>query len=100
MRIVSKLSATRHDLELFFRRGTMISHADRFGPSRSSQRLPVLRRLRRRDRDGAGDGFSLNFPLPPGAGDYGWLAAIEQGLARILSHRPAAMVSALGLDAA
>ncbi|WP_313898829.1 hypothetical protein [Methylobacterium sp. E-045] len=77
-----------------------LGRADRFGPCRSSQPHPVLRRLRRRDWDGASDGFNLNFPLASGTRDDGWLAEIDQDLARILSYRRTALVAALGLDAA
>lgn len=46
-----------------------------------------------------GCGANLNLPLPIGSGDEAWLAAIDQGLARIRDFAPGALVLALGLDA-
>lgn len=48
---------------------------------------------------GAGEGFSLNLPLPRTTTDDAWIAAIEAGLARVAAHDPGAMVLSLGLDA-
>ena len=50
--------------------------------------------------EGAGLGFNRNLPLPPGAGDAPWLAAVAAGVAEIGAFRPRALVVALGLDAA
>lgn len=49
--------------------------------------------------EGEGEGYNRNIPLPHGSGDAVWLRAIEDGLAAIAAHRPAALVVALGLDA-
>jgi len=49
--------------------------------------------------EGDGEGCNLNLPLPIGTGDAPWLAAIDQGLARIRAFAPGALVVALGLDA-
>ncbi len=48
---------------------------------------------------GAGDGFTVNYPLPIGSGDAVWLAALEDGLARIRAYRADALVLSLGFDA-
>ncbi len=48
---------------------------------------------------GRGEGFNLNLPLPRGAGDDGFLAALDRALARIDAFDPNALVIALGLDA-
>lgn len=48
---------------------------------------------------GAGDGYNINFPLPRGADDEVFLAALDQALAKIDAYSPDAMVIALGLDA-
>jgi acetoin utilization deacetylase AcuC-like enzyme len=49
--------------------------------------------------EGRGTGYNLNLPLPRGTKDDGYLAALEQGLARIRAFAPDALVVALGLDA-
>ena len=48
---------------------------------------------------GPGLGYNLNFPLPRHSGDEVFLTALEQGLARVRSFAPTAIVVALGLDA-
>ncbi|HWE46948.1 MAG TPA: histone deacetylase family protein [Caulobacteraceae bacterium] len=50
--------------------------------------------------EGEGHGFNLNLPLAHGAGDSEVLAALETALDRVRAFKPAAMVVALGLDAA
>ena len=50
--------------------------------------------------DGDGEGFNLNLPLAWGAGDAEVLGALATTLDRIRAHEPAALVVALGLDAA
>ncbi|MBI1365236.1 MAG: histone deacetylase family protein [Alphaproteobacteria bacterium] len=47
----------------------------------------------------AGEGFNLNLPLPRGAGDEDYLAALDIGLDRIADFAPDALIVALGLDA-
>lgn len=49
---------------------------------------------------GAGRGFNLNLPLAHGSGDREFLSALDQALARVTAFAPAALVVALGLDAA
>jgi acetoin utilization deacetylase AcuC-like enzyme len=49
---------------------------------------------------GAGQGFNLNLPLAHGAGDKAVLAALASAIEHIRAFRPAALVVALGLDAA
>jgi acetoin utilization deacetylase AcuC-like enzyme len=48
---------------------------------------------------GAGDGASLNLPLPHGTGDAGWLAALDTALGAIRRFAPAALLVSLGFDA-
>jgi acetoin utilization deacetylase AcuC-like enzyme len=50
-------------------------------------------------RDG-GAGWTYNLPLAPGTGDEGWLAALDQLLARLGGFAPEALVVSLGVDAA
>ncbi len=54
------------------------------------------------DETGAGDGtgFNLNLPLAHGAGDREVLTALDEALTRVRAFKPAAVVVALGLDAA
>jgi acetoin utilization deacetylase AcuC-like enzyme len=49
---------------------------------------------------GAGEGANLNLPLPLGSGDSAYCDAIAQGLDRIASFDPGAVVLSLGLDVA
>ena len=53
------------------------------------------------DETGAGPGqdWNLNIPLPPGTGDDGFVAAIDQALAAITRKHPAALIVSLGFDA-
>jgi acetoin utilization deacetylase AcuC-like enzyme len=48
---------------------------------------------------GAGEGANLNLPLPPGTGDYGWLAAVGRLCADVRRHGADAVVLSLGVDA-
>jgi acetoin utilization deacetylase AcuC-like enzyme len=50
--------------------------------------------------EGAGEGFNLNLPIPRGAPDEAFLAAIGQSAATIAAFAPGVLVVALGLDAA
>ena len=43
--------------------------------------------------------MNLNLPLPLSTNDTPWLAAIDQGIARLQAFAPGALVVALGLDA-
>jgi acetoin utilization deacetylase AcuC-like enzyme len=52
------------------------------------------------DGRGAGAGATYNVPLAPGTGDDGWLAALDQVLARLDAFAPDALVVSLGVDAA
>jgi acetoin utilization deacetylase AcuC-like enzyme len=49
---------------------------------------------------GAGAGATLNRPLPPGAGDDVWLAAVDDLAGAVTEHRSTALVVSLGVDAA
>jgi acetoin utilization deacetylase AcuC-like enzyme len=48
---------------------------------------------------GAGEGFTLNFPLPPGTGWSVWQQALRAALQRIAKFRPDALIVSLGVDA-
>lgn len=48
---------------------------------------------------GAGEGFNLNLPIPHGADDAAYVAAIEQSARTIAAFSPGILVVALGLDA-
>ena len=51
--------------------------------------------------DGAGAGFNLNIPLPPGTGHIGYIATMERiVLPQIRAFKPDVMVIACGYDAA
>ena len=47
---------------------------------------------------GAGEGFTLNLPLPAGCTDERYLAALETALGRIAEHNAAVLVVSLGFD--
>jgi acetoin utilization deacetylase AcuC-like enzyme len=49
---------------------------------------------------GAGDGCTVNLPVPPGAGDDPWLAALGRLVDAVDAHGSDAMVVSLGVDAA
>ena len=48
---------------------------------------------------GDGAGCNLNFPLPIGTGDAGWLEVIESGIASVRAFGAEAVVVSLGFDA-
>lgn len=48
--------------------------------------------------EGAGKGFNLNLPLPAGTSNAGWLAALQEAIARVQGHAPDVLVVSLGLD--
>lgn len=47
---------------------------------------------------GAGEGFNVNMPLPQGAGEEAWLAAVADGLAEAARFGADVIVLALGFD--
>ena len=47
---------------------------------------------------GAGTGFNMNLPLPPGTGFSGWSQALGSALERIRRFAPDALVVSLGVD--
>jgi len=49
--------------------------------------------------EGAGRGFNLNLPLPKGADDGQFLAALDEALGAVKAFAPAALLVSLGLDA-
>ncbi len=56
-----------------------LGHADEFG-------------------EDAGEGFNVNFPLPPGTEYLRWREALEEALERIAKFRPGLLVVSLGVD--
>lgn len=48
--------------------------------------------------EGAGEGFNLNFPLPPGTDYPRWRDALDEALERILAFQPGLLVVSLGVD--
>ena len=48
---------------------------------------------------GRGLGWNLNLPLPPGARDDAFTAAVRQGLQAIAARKPAALIVSVGFDA-
>ncbi len=47
---------------------------------------------------GAGEGFTANYPLPPGTGYAAWAEALEAALARVAAFGADALVVSLGVD--
>ncbi len=47
---------------------------------------------------GAGDGFTINYPLPPGSAYDVWSAALTDALNKIRAYSPDALVISLGVD--
>ena len=47
---------------------------------------------------GAGDGFNVNYPLPPKTGFEAWRAALKDAIARIDAYGPDALIVSLGVD--
>jgi acetoin utilization deacetylase AcuC-like enzyme len=50
--------------------------------------------------DEVGCGANRNLVVSPGAGDDAWLAAVGEAMAQVAAFGPAAIVLALGVDAA
>ena len=48
--------------------------------------------------EGAGAGFNVNYPLPPGCPYSAWSAALDEALARVAAYRADALVISLGVD--
>jgi acetoin utilization deacetylase AcuC-like enzyme len=82
---------------IFYRRNDVLTvsiHAD------PSDYFPLYAGYADETGEGAGQGFNLNFPLAHGAGDREVLSALDAGLRACAAFDPAAVVVALGLDAA
>jgi acetoin utilization deacetylase AcuC-like enzyme len=47
---------------------------------------------------GAGEGYTLNLPLPAGSAWYAWSAALETACRRIAAYGPDIVVVSLGVD--
>ncbi len=47
---------------------------------------------------GKGEGFNVNYPMPPGAGYDIWSKALESACRKIKSHGPDALIVSLGVD--
>ena len=48
--------------------------------------------------EGAGEGFTINYPLPPGTSVATWMAALDEALARIHQAECELLVVSLGVD--
>jgi acetoin utilization deacetylase AcuC-like enzyme len=48
--------------------------------------------------EGRGEGFNVNYPLPPGTPYGAWSAALEDACGRIANYGPDALVVSLGVD--
>jgi acetoin utilization deacetylase AcuC-like enzyme len=82
---------------IFYRRDDVLTvsiHAE------TSNYFPLFAGYAEERGEGAGEGFNLNEPLEHGAGDAEVLAALDRAIKRVSAFRPAAIVVALGLDAA
>ncbi|MGA9746728.1 MAG: hypothetical protein WBQ50_04655, partial [Nocardioides sp.] len=49
---------------------------------------------------GAGEGATLNVPVPEGTGDEPWVAGVQRLVDRVADHGATALVVSLGVDAA
>lgn len=47
---------------------------------------------------GAGTGFTINYPMPPGTTFETWRAALKDALARIADYKPDHLIISLGVD--
>ena len=47
---------------------------------------------------GKGDGFNVNYPLPPGCPYSKWAEALDDACAKITAYAPDALVVSLGVD--
>jgi acetoin utilization deacetylase AcuC-like enzyme len=47
---------------------------------------------------GKGDGFTVNYPLPPNTNFATWRAALKKALAQIAEHAPDKLIISLGVD--
>lgn len=82
---------------IFYQRGDVLTvsiHAD------TTNYFPLFAGYADEIGEGAGEGFNLNLPLAPGAGDAEVLAALDAALTRVEAFGPAAIVVPLGHDAA
>ena len=48
--------------------------------------------------EGAGEGYNVNYPMPPGTDFETWFAALEDACGRIAAFAPDALVVSLGVD--
>lgn len=82
---------------IFYRRNDVLTvsiHAE------TSNYFPLYAGYAGEIGEGEGEGFNLNLPLAHGAGDAEVLTALDTALARVKAFQPAALVVALGFDAA
>ncbi|MBX2855718.1 MAG: histone deacetylase family protein [Rhodobacteraceae bacterium] len=49
--------------------------------------------------EGAGKGFTVNYPMPSGTGYAEWSRALQDALTRLSAYAPSALVVSLGVDA-
>jgi len=59
---------------------------------------PCFSGYREQRGSGAGLGFNLNFPLPPGTGEKAYLEVLAQALEQIRAFKPDYLVVSLGVD--
>lgn len=50
--------------------------------------------------EGAGMGYNLNYPLPQGIGDQGYLKVLDRALEEVRHYNPLALIVSLGMDIA
>jgi len=48
--------------------------------------------------EGAGEGFNLNYPMPPGTAFDAWSAALDDACTKLAAYAPDAVVVSLGVD--
>ncbi len=80
---------------IFWRRGEVLTlsvHAD------PASYYPFFWGYADETGEGEGAGANRNWPLPVGAGDAPWLAALDEALSVLRTFTPPAVVVALGLD--
>lgn len=81
--------------EIFYRRADVLTVSTHVDPD---QYYPYFTGRAVETGHGAGEGFNLNIPLPPGSGDDAFLAATRQGVEAVRRFGAEALVVALGYD--
>lgn len=65
---------------------------------RPQDAFPYFLGYRDEKGSGKGEGFNLNYPMPPGTSYEGWSKALEDACRRIGRHAPDILVVSLGVD--